>query len=120
MAQPNPTLEVAQGPPDKDEAWERMVKAIQRKRAVDQMVLAVKRDITNLSKESEMARRSVKVLDYMRGYIKAVEEELAQATEIYDTAVYAAHVQHENIFKNERKSSLARVRRNPHTAESAK
>lgn len=113
-------LEVVKGPPDKDEAWDRLVKSLARKRAVDQMVVAIKRDITNLPKESDMARRSVKVLDYMRGYIKAVDEELAEAAEQYDTAVYAAHVQRESIFKKERKSSLARVRRNPHPTEPAK
>jgi hypothetical protein len=110
------TQPVAQ-PPDKDEAYERMVKAIQRKRTMDQLVLAIKRDIAQLPKTSDMARRSVKVLDYMRGYIKAVEEELVAAQDEYENAIYAARVEHDQAFKKERKSSLARVRRNPHPAK---
>jgi hypothetical protein len=117
MAQPNQALEAVAQPPDKDDAYERLAKSIMRKRATDQMVTAIKRDIALLSKTSDMARRSVKVLDYMRGYVKAVDEELAAAQDEYESAIYAARVQHDQVFKKERKSSLARIRRNPHPAE---
>ena len=120
MAQPTQTLEAAQGPPDKDEAYQRMAKAILRSKAVDRFVRAIKGDVINLPRTEVMAQRSIKVLDYMRGYIKAVEEEEQQAIEQYETAVYAARVQHESAFKKERKSSLARVRRNPHPTEPTK
>lgn len=117
MAQPSQALETAPQPPDKAEALERFGKALMRKRALKQMITAIGRDITNLPKTSEMSRRSVKVLEYMRGYIKAVEDELIAATDEYENAIYAARVQHDTVFKNERKTSLARVRRNPHPAE---
>lgn len=117
MVQPNQALEAVARPPDKDEAYERMAKSILRKRATEQMVTAIKRDIALLPKTSDMARRSVKVLDYMRGYIKAVDEELVAAQDEYENAIYAARVEHDQAFKRERKSSLARVRRNPHPKE---
>lgn len=117
MAQPNQALEAVAQPPDRDDAYARMAKAILRRRAVEQLVAAIKRDLTSQPKTSTIARRSVKVLDYMRGYIQAVDEELTSAVEEYETAIYAARVQHDQVFKKERKSSLARVRRNPHPAE---
>lgn len=119
MAQQAQAIEAVAQPPDKDEAFERLAKSIQRKRATDQMVAAIKRDIANLDRTSEMAKRSVKVLDYMRGYIKAVEEEVDAATQEYENAIYAARVEHDKAFKQERKSSLARVRRNPHATSTA-
>lgn len=120
MAQPTQAVEAVAQPPDKDEAFDRLTKALLRKRATDQMVTAIKRDITHfLPRTSEMAKRSVKVLDYMRGYIKAVDDELVAATDEYENAIYAARVEHDKAFKQERKSTLARVRRNPHVTKPA-
>jgi len=117
MAQTAQAQEAVAQPPDKDEAYSRFSKALMRKRALMQLVAAVKRDIETLPKTSEMARRSVKVLDYMRGYVKAVDDELTAATDNYENAIYAARVEHDQAFKKERKSTLARVRRNPHPTE---
>lgn len=119
MATTAQAIEAAPQPPDKDEAYSRFSKALMRKRALNQMVSAIKRDIETMPRTSDMARRSVKVLDYMRGYIKAVDDELTAATDNYENAIYAARVEHDAAFKKERKSTLARVRRNPHVERPA-
>lgn len=100
-------------PPTVDEAYARLHKSILRRRAVDQLVLAIKRDLTTLPRGSVMARRSVKVLDYMRGYIAAVEEEQGLAVEEYEAAVYQARKVLEQPKKSlPRKGTLPRVRGN--------
>jgi len=112
MAQPTqPVEQAAQELPDRDEAYDRLTKAVLRKRAVEQLVLAVKRDLTYWPKGSTMSRRSVKVLDYMRGYIQAVDEELTAATTVYEAAIILAHVEEEKALKPERRSSLGRAKR---------
>jgi len=65
-------------------------KAVLRSRAVVQLTTAIKNDIQTLPKESDMAKRSVKVLDYMRGYIAAVAQEELDARAEYEEAVYQA------------------------------
>jgi hypothetical protein len=83
-----------------------MAKAILRRRAVEQLVAAIKRDLSSQPKTSTIARRSVKVLDYMRGYIAAVDEELTLAVDEYETAVY--HEKAALVEPPKRKSSLGR------------
>jgi hypothetical protein len=102
----------APAPPTVDEAYARLHKSILRRRAVDQLVAAIKRDLTSLPKTSIMARRSVKVLDYMRGYIAAVEEEQVLAVEEYEAAVYQARKVLEQPAKKvlPKKGTLGRVR----------
>jgi hypothetical protein len=119
MAQPTQAQEVVAQPPDKDEANSRYSKALMRKRALLQMVSAIKRDIETLPRNDVLVQRSIRVLEYMRGYIKAVDDEVTAAQDNYENAIYAARVEHDAAFKNERKSTLARVRRNPHPAKPA-
>lgn len=106
MAQTTPTTEAAK-PPTKAEAYARLSKAILRRRALDQLLNAIKRDLTTLPKGSVMATRSIKVLDYMRGYDEAVQFELDLAGTVYDEAAY----QEKRAARlKERKSTLARHR----------
>jgi hypothetical protein len=110
MTRPTVVTE-APTPPTVDEAYARLHKSILRRRAVDQLVAAIKRDLTSLPKTSIMARRSVKVLDYMRGYIGAVEEEQATAVDEYEAAVYQARKVLEEPKKSlPKKGTLGRVR----------
>jgi hypothetical protein len=120
MVQTNLPTDAAPQPPDLEESRQRMTKAILRRKALQGMVTAIGIDITNLPRTDTLVHRSIKVLEYMRGYIKAVEDEVQEATDQYENAIYAARVQHDAAFKNERKSSLARVRREPRTAEPVK
>jgi DNA-directed RNA polymerase subunit L len=83
-----------------------MSKAILRHKAVDQLVRAIKHDLSSTPKASVIARRSVKVLDYMRGYVQAVNEELSEAIEEYETAIY--HEKAALVEPPKRKSSLGR------------
>lgn len=104
MAQPTQTPEAP--PPTRDEAYARMAKAILRRKAVSQLVSAIKADLSSQPKTSIIARRSVKVLDYMRGYVTAVDEELALAVDEYETAIY--HEKAALVEPPKRKSSLGR------------
>lgn len=83
-----------------------MAKAILRRKAVNQLVSAIKADLSSQPKASIIAQRSVKVLDYMRGYLAAVQEELELAVEEYETAVY--HEKAALVEPPKRKSSLGR------------
>lgn len=69
-------------------AYNRLSKAILRRRTVDQLVRAIENDIANLAKEAVLRVRSQKVLDYMAGYRKAVDDELAEANDAYDLEAY--------------------------------
>jgi hypothetical protein len=97
--------------PTKDEAYARLAKSILRRRAVDQLVTAIKRDMALLPKGHVLAARSEKVLKYMRGYIGAVEQEQQDALANYEGAIVAANTVVEELVKKG-KSSLGRVRRN--------
>jgi hypothetical protein len=77
-------------PPSEDEAYLRLHKAVLRSRTVNQLLTAIKRDLETLPKTSPLARRSVKVLDYMRGYVEGVQLELDEAIEVHRTAAYEA------------------------------
>jgi hypothetical protein len=118
MVQTNLPTDMAHQPPDLEESRQRMTKAILRRKALQRMVAAIGGDIANLPRTDVLAQRSIKVLEYMRGYIKAVEDEVQEATDQYENAIYAARVQHDAAFKNERKGTLARIRREPHPAKS--
>lgn len=72
-----------------DAAYMRLRKAALRSRAVVQLTTAIKKDLESLPKTSDLARRSVKVLDYMRGYIEAVAQEEFEAREAYQEQAYA-------------------------------
>jgi cell division protein FtsB len=92
---------MATTPPDIETAYTRLRKAALRSRAVVQLTAAIKSDLQSLPKESEMARRSVKVLDYMRGYTEAVaKEELAARTDYEEVA-----------YQTKRRARLAQRRR---------
>lgn len=119
MVQTNLPTDAASMPPDLEESRQRMVKAVLRRKALQRMVAAITGDITNLPRTDTLVHRSIKVLEYMRGYIKAVEDEVQEATDQYENAIYAARVQHDQTFKNERKSTLARIKREPHSAKPA-
>lgn len=95
----------------KDDAYARMAKAILRYRTVDQLVRAIKRDMESLPKDHVLARRSERVLKYMRGYIAAVYEEQALAIENYEGVIVAAHMETIKSVRKE-KGTLGRVRRN--------
>jgi hypothetical protein len=97
--------------PNKDVAYARLAKSVLRRRAVDQLVNAIKRDLTTLPKVSAMAKRSVKVLDYMRGYIAAVEVEHEEALVDYEAAV-VYDFQEKDKLTRRNKSSLGRHRAN--------
>lgn len=103
--------------PTKDEAYTRLAKSVLRRRAVDQMVNAIKRDMAILPKGNALAARSERVLKYMRGYIAAVESEQEEALLDYETAVI--HAAESNKLIKKGRSSLGRVRRNGETAANA-
>jgi hypothetical protein len=73
-----------------DDAYARLHKAVLRSRTVNQLLTAIKRDLETLDKTSPLAKRSVKVLDYMRGYSEGVHTELAEANDAYREAAYQA------------------------------
>ena len=108
MTQPTEATKIL---PTKDEAYARLAKSVLRRRAVDQLVNAIKRDMTTLPKDDVLRVRSANVLRYMRGYIAAVEDEQALALENYEGAIVAAHTEVEQLARKG-KSSLGRVRRN--------
>jgi hypothetical protein len=60
------------------------------------LVGAIRRDLETLPKDGDLAKRSVKVLDYMRGYIAAVEAEQVEAVAEYETIAY--RVKRKNIM----------------------
>ena len=94
-----------------DVAYTRLHKSILRRRAVDQLVNAIKRDMTTLPKDDVLARRSERVLKYMRGYIDAVELEHGDALMDYEAAIIHTH-QGVDKLEGSRKSGLRRIRRN--------
>jgi len=106
-----PTEATATALPSKDEAYARLAKSILRRRAVDQMVNAIKRDMATLPKDHVLVRRSERVLKYMRGYIDAVETEQGEALIDYEEAIVRATLEVEKLARKG-KSSLGRVRRN--------
>jgi hypothetical protein len=73
-----------------DDAYARLHKAVLRSRTVNQLLTAIKRDLETLPKTDTLAKRSVKVLDYMRGYAVAVQDELNEAIDTHREAVYQA------------------------------
>ncbi len=97
--------------PTKDEAFARLAKAVLRRRTINQLVVAIERDMDNLPKEDVLVRRSERVLKYMRGYIQAVQDEVTAAQENYEGAVIAANTEVDKLARKG-KSSLGRVRRN--------
>jgi hypothetical protein len=86
-------------PLNTDEAYGRLTKGVLRKRALDQFLAAIKRDIERLPKENPLRLRSQKVLDYMRGYIEGVDNELAAAVAEYEETAY-------KVKRSERRSKL--------------
>jgi hypothetical protein len=97
--------------PTVNEAYARLAKSVMRRRAVDQLVNAIKRDMTTLTKDDPLLARSTNVLKYMRGYIAAVEAEQGEARLDYEAAIIDNFG---NVAKlqGKGKSSLGRVRRN--------
>jgi hypothetical protein len=88
-----------------DDAYARLHKAVLRSRTVNQLLTAIKRDLETLPKTDALAKRSVKVLDYMRGYSEAVQTELMEANDAYREAAYQAR--RKEVVSERRKARTA-------------
>ena len=69
-----------------DAAFNRLSKAILRRRTLTLFTTAIEREVSGGT--DELAKRSGRVLQYMRGYNEAVDTELALAQEAYDLEAY--------------------------------
>lgn len=71
-----------------DLAFGRLTKAVLRKRTLNTLVRAIEEDIKALPKEDTLRARSVKVLEYIRGYVAEVEAEYSGARVAFESASY--------------------------------
>lgn len=71
-----------------EQAFERLSKAVLRRRTLTSLVRAIEADIKVLNKDDNLRKRSVSVLEYMRGYISVVEAEYKGARAGFEMATY--------------------------------